>query len=233
MFNKRGSNNFDNIDLNNLKSYKHQNYGEENEDNNNNNYQAPNQPSKISSKNDIPIIKEMMELDPQFMSLMKNRVNGLTSVTNSYKSGRLEYAMDQIGESKDLGLINDFFRYAIIKKDTNNVNLNIDMVLRIFPNILKMVNSKYDSYFKTGISTAWIILNYFSDQIMEVIKTPVFNGVDINREERINKYKKLVDYFCRLRESPILQNFLKYKEIKGLNLKQFIGEVNFFINQCQ
>jgi hypothetical protein len=57
--------------------------------------------------------------------------------------------------------------------------------------------------------------------------------VDINREERINKYKKFVDYFWRLRESPILQNFLKYKEIKGLNLKQFIGEVNFFINQCQ
>ena len=97
MFNKRGSNNFDNIDHNNLKSYKHPNYDEENEDNNNY-YQVPNQPSKISAKNDVPIIKEMMELDPQFMSLMKNRVNGLASVTNSYKNGRLEYAMDQIGK---------------------------------------------------------------------------------------------------------------------------------------
>jgi hypothetical protein len=194
MFNKRSSNNFDNIDLNNLKNYKNSNYGEENEDNNNN-YQIPNQPSKISSKNDVPIIKEMMELDPHFMLLMKNRVNGLNSVTNSYKNGRLENAIDQVGESKDLGLINDFFRYAIIKKDTNKVNLNIDMSLRILPNILKMVNSKYDPYFKTSISTIWIILNYYSDQIMEVIKTPVFNRVDINREERINKYKKFVDYF--------------------------------------
>ena len=229
MFNKRSSNNFDNIDLNNLKSYNQPNRISNEEENNN---YPISQPSKISSKNDVPVIKEMMELDPQFMSLMRNRVHGLTSVTNTYKSGRFEDSMALISESKDLGVINDFFRYALIKKDLDKINLNIDMALKVFPTILKMVNSKYDQYFKTGIKTAWVILNYFSDQIMEVLKTPVFNGVDINREERISKYKSVVEYFCRLRESPILQNNLKYKEIKDLNLKQFIGEVNFFINQC-
>ena len=49
----------------------------------------------------------------------------------------------------------------------------------------------------------------------------------------MKKYEVIIDYFKRLREIPILQNNLKYKEIKNLNLKQFIGEVNFFINQCQ
>ena len=96
-----------------------------------------------------------------------------------------------------------------------------------------MINSKHDVYFKSGINTAWVILNYFSDQIIEVLKTPLFNGVDLNREEKIRKYKIIVDYFCQIRENPRVQNNLKYKEIKALDLKQFIGEVNFFINQCK
>jgi hypothetical protein len=235
MFNKRSSsNNFDNIDLNNLKSYKPLNNIDDDDYNNyDNNFQNNIQPSKISSKNDVPIIKEMMEMDPKFMAIMKNRINGLSSVTKSYQSGRYEDSMIKAIESNDLGVINDCFRYSLIKKDLEKINLTIDMALKIFPNIIQMVNCKHDTYFKTGINTAWVVLNYFSEQIMQVLKTPVFNGVDLNREEKIRKYKILVDYFCKLRDNPRVQNNLKYKEIKNLNLKQFMGELNFFINQCQ
>ena len=233
MFNKRSSNNYDNIDLNNLKSFQPSNNHDDEYDNYNNNILNVGAPSKISSKNDVPIIKEMMELDQQFISLMKNRVNGLSSIVNSYQSGRIEDSIKKVEESKDLGVINDFFRYYLIKKDLNQINLNVDMALAIFPNIFKMINSKYDPYFKTGINAAWVILNYFSDQIIEVLKTPLFNGVDLNREEKIRKYKIIVDYFCKIRDNTRVQNNFKYKEIKGLNIKQFMGEVNFFINQCQ
>ena len=141
--------------------------------------------------------------------------------------------MNRLNKSNDLGVINDYFRYTLIKKEPSQINLNIDMALNIFPKIFQMVNSKYDAYFKTGINTAWSILNYFSDQIIQVLKTPLFNGVDLNREEKVRKYKMLVDYFSDLRGNPRVENNLKYKEIKGLNLKQFIGEVNFCINQCK
>lgn len=233
MFNKKNSYNYDNIDLNNLKVYQPSNNRDEEYNNYNNNIQNVGQASKINSKNDVPIINEMMKLDLQFISLMKSRINGLTSITNSYQSGRFEDLIKKVEESKDLGVINDFFRYYLIKKDLNQINLNIDMTLALFPNIFKLINNKYDQYFKTGINAAWVILNYFSDQIIEVLKTPLFNGVDLNREEKIKKYKMIVDYFCKIRENPRVQYNLKYKEIKTLNLKQFIGEVNFFINQCQ
>ena len=167
MFNKR-SNNYDNIDLNNLKSYQPANHMDEDEYNNyNNNIQNIGPASKISSKNDVPIIKEMMELDSHFIALMKSRVNGLTSITNSYQSGRLEDSIKKIEQCKDLGVINDFFRYSLIKKDLNQINLNIDMALSIFPNIIKMINSKHDVYFKSGINTAWVILNFFKIKLLK------------------------------------------------------------------
>jgi len=211
MFNKNGSYNLNDIDLN-----------------------CPATEVAItSSKNDTAIINDMMELDEQFINIMKKRILGLEKISESYKKGNYEESMAEAGLSKDLGVVNDFFRYALIKKDLNKISLKSDMAIQIFPTILNMVNCKYDVYFKTGVNTAWTILNLFGDPIIDAMKTPLSGGIDLNREEKINKYKVIIDYFKKLRESPYLQNNLKYKEIKNLNLKQFIGEVNFFINQCE
>ena len=214
MFNKNGSYNLNDIDLNNLNS------------------PAP-EVAITSSKNDTAIINDMMELDEQFINIMKKRIHGLEKISESYKKGNYEESMAEAGLSKDLGVVNDFFRYALIKKDLNKISLKSDMAIQIFPTILNMVNCKYDVYFKTGVNTAWTILNLFGDPIIDAMKTPLSGGIDLNREEKINKYKDIIDYFKKLRESPYLQKNLKYKEIKNLNLKQFIGEVNFFINQCE
>ena len=189
--------------------------------------------ASVSTKNDTDIINDMMELDEQFVFIMKKRIKGLEKISDSYKKGKYEESMAEAGLSKDLGVVNDFFRYALIKKDLNKIYLKSDMAIQIFPTILNMVNCKYDVYFKTGINTAWTILNLFSDPIMDAMKTPLSGGIDLNREEKINKYKIIIDYFKKLRESPFLQNNLENNKIKNLNLKQFIGEVNFFINQCE
>ena len=215
MFARNGIFNLNDVDLNNL------------------NAEDETISSIPENKNDTDIIKDMMELDEQFVFIMKKRIKGLEKISDSYKKGKYEESMAEAGLSKDLGVVNDFFRYALIKKDLNKIFLKSDMAIQIFPTILNMVNCKYDVYFKTGINTAWTILNLFSDPIMDAMKTPLSGGIDLNREEKINKYKIIIDYFKKLRESPVLENNLENNKIKNLNLKQFIGEVNFFINQCE
>ena len=214
MFTKNGSYNLNDLDLNNLN---------------------PSNPeiSKANTKNDIEIINDMMELDQQFVCIMKKRIQGLEQISEHYKKGNYEQSMAEAGLSKDLGVVNDFFRYALIKKDLNKISLKSDMAIQIFPTILNMINCKYDVYFKTGVNTAWTILNLFGDPIIDAMKAPFSRGIDLNREEKINKYRVIIDYFKRIRESSYLKKNLKEKEIKNLDLKQFIGEVNFFINQCE
>ena len=147
---------------------------------------APNI-AKVSSKNDVQIIDDMMELDPQFIAIMKKRINGLEKISDQYQKGNYEASMAEVGLCKDLGVVNDFFRYALIKKDLNKISLKSDMAIQIFPIILNMINCKYDIYFKTGVNTAWTILNLFSDPIIDAMKTPLSGGVDLNREEKIKK----------------------------------------------
>ena len=149
MFTKNGSYNLNDIDLNNINIDNH----------------SSNLPKDNNTKNDNSIMNDMMELDQQFVVIMKKRINGLEKIADSYKKGNYEESMAEAGLSKDLGVVNDFFRYALIKKDLNKISLKSDMAIQIFPTILNMINCKYDVYFKTGVNTAWTILNLFLKDI--------------------------------------------------------------------
>ena len=113
-------NNLNNIDLNNLTEES----------------AAPNI-AKISSKNDITIMNEMMEKDKQFIQYMKQRIKGLEKITDEYKKGNYEETMAEAALSKDLGVVNDFFRYALIKKDLNKISLKSDMRYSNISNYIK------------------------------------------------------------------------------------------------
>ena len=218
MLNRNGNLDFNNIDLNTFT-----------------NIESSTNCESVFSKddNDIDIINGMLEQNEQFVYIMKKRIKGLEKISDSYKNGKYEESMAEAGLSKDLGVVNDFFRHALVKKDLNKISLKSDMAIQIFPTILNMINCKYDVYFKTGVNTAWTILNLFCDPIMGAMKTPLSGGIDLNREEKINKYRVIIDYFKKVKDSPFFKKNLEKKQIKNLNLKQFLGEVNFFINQCE
>ena len=77
-----------------------------------------------------------MSLDQHFILIMKNRIKGLEKISEEYKNGNYEESMAEVGLCKDLGVVNDFFRYALIKKDLNKISLKSDMAIQIFPTIL-------------------------------------------------------------------------------------------------
>ena len=122
MFSKNGNINLNDIDLNNIDC------------------EGSTKISKTNSKNDTEIMNEMLQLDEQFTYIMKKRIKGLEKISDSYKKGNYEESMAEAGLSKDLGVVNDFFRYALIKKDLNKISLKSDMAIQIFPTILNMVN---------------------------------------------------------------------------------------------
>lgn len=64
---------------------------------------------------------------------------------------------------KDLSVCNDFFYYAFIKNDISKVPLTLDNVISILPHVQMLINSKYDTYIKNGIKSAWNILKCFHD----------------------------------------------------------------------
>ena len=199
----------------------------------------PNQnqkPQPISEKNDLPIITEIQQNNNNFKLILENRIKNLKTVQISWNNGKSKNEGFSTAESlKDLGVQNDLFNYALIKTDINNLDINSNDVISFFPMILNMVSSHYDIYFKNGILTAWKVLKLYYDVIINTKQSQMLNpkNIDLNREDKIKKYDIIINYFEKLRRIPNLSEHLNpKKEIVDLDLKKFIGELDYFLKKC-
>ena len=199
----------------------------------------PNQnqkPQPISEKNDLPIITEVQQNNNNFKLILENRIKNLKTVQISWNNGKNKNEGFSTAESlKDLGVQNDLFNYALIKTDINNLDINSSDVISFFPMILNMVSSHYDTYFKNGILTAWKVLKLYYDVIINTKQSQMLNpkNIDLNREDKIKKYDIIINYFEKLRRIPNVSEHLNpKKEIVDLDLKKFIGELDYFLKKC-
>ena len=185
--------------------------------------------NNIGNANDIPLIDEMSEKNEKFCQLMNKRINGLKIVASSCRKNNTEDAIAEVGYLKDLGIANDYLNYSLIKKDIKLIYLNNDEVLKLFPTILLLLESKYDNYFKTAFQSAFVILKLYQNIIIDAKTCAFVSGVDLNREEKLKKYDKIIDFFYRIRiSSKVAKNMNKY-----LELQNFLSELDYFLKKCK
>ena len=185
--------------------------------------------NNIGNANDIPLIDEMSEKNEKFCQLMNKRINGLKIVASSCRKNNTEDAIAEVGYLKDLGIANDYLNYSLIKKDIKLIYLNNDEVLKLFPTILLLLESKYDNYFKTAFQSAFVILKLYQNIIIDAKTCAFVSGVDLNREDKLKKYDKIIDFFYRIRiSSKVAKNMNKY-----LELQNFLSELDYFLKKCK
>ena len=193
--------------------------------------------SSKTEKNDIPIIEEVQKQNNQFCQILQSRIGKLKTINtvwnNNYNKSE---AFGVMGELNDLGLSNDILNYAFIQTDLKNIDIRSDDLLILFPSIIKMINSKYDIYFKNGCLAAWNILKLYYNIIIQTKESIYYSpkGIDLNKEDKIKKYNIIIDYFHQLKNLPNINEHLrKGGIIEGLDLKQFIMEVDYFVKKCR
>ena len=185
--------------------------------------------NNINNSLDIPLIDEMSEKNDKFCKLMKKRIDGLKIIASSCRKNNTEDAIAEVGYLKDLGIANDYLNYSLIKKDIKLIYLNNDEVLKLFPTILLLLESKYDNYFKTAFQSAFVILKLYQNIIIDAKSCAFVSGVDLNREDKLKKYDKIIDFFYRIRiSSKVAKNMNKY-----LELQNFLSELDYFLKKCK
>ena len=107
--------------------------------------------------------------------------------------------------------------------------MNNDEVLKLFPTMLLLLESKYDNYFKTAFQSAFVILKLYQNIIIDAKTCAFVSGVDLNREDKLKKYDKIIDFFYRIRiSSKVAKNMNKY-----LELQNFLSELDYFLKKCK
>jgi hypothetical protein len=59
-------------------------------------------------------------------------------------------------------------------------------------------------------------------------------GIDLNREEKIRKYDVIIDLLKKIRGlNTITSAINSSKQVEGVNVPQFVAELDYFFRKCQ
>jgi len=198
--------------------------------NNNNN----NNKNKINENQDKPIIEEINQNTKNFKLILESRIKNLSFVQNVWNKGRNKVeAYDCANSLKDLSVLNDIFNYSLIKTELNRININSGEAITLFPMIMNLINSKYLMYFKNGILSAWKILKYYYEEIINTKQSQFLNQgrIELSKEDKIKKYDILIGYFKDIRRHENVEKNLN-SNFEGLELNNFLNELDYFLKKC-
>jgi hypothetical protein len=201
---------------------------------NNNNNDNYNNKQKISEDNDKPIIEEISQNSKNFKLIFDSRIKNLSLVNNAWNNGRNKVdAYDCAYSLKDLAVQNDLFNYSLIKTELNRININAGDAISLFPMIMNLISSKYAIYFKNGILSAWKILKYYYEEIINTKQSQFLNQgrIELSKEDKIKKYDILIKYFKDIRRHENVEKNLN-GNFEGLELNNFLNELDYFLKKC-
>jgi hypothetical protein len=201
---------------------------------NNNNNDNYNNKQKISEDNDKPIIEEISQNSKNFKLIFDSRIKNLSLVNNAWNNGRNKVdAYDCAYSLNDLAVANDLFNYSLIKTELNRININAGDAISLFPMIMNLISSKYAIYFKNGILSAWKILKYYYEEIINTKQSQFLNQgrIELSKEDKIKKYDILIKYFKDIRRHENVEKNLN-GNFEGLELNNFLNELDYFLKKC-
>lgn len=117
--------------------------------------------------------------------MLTSRFKNLRTVRTVWGNGDVKASLDSAVSIKDLSIVVDILNLINLKPSL----WKLDLCTSILPQIEVLLQSKYESYVQTGCVSLKIILKKFLPLISDTLKAPPPVGVDITREERLQKCK--------------------------------------------
>ncbi|KAM9460640.1 katanin p80 WD40 repeat-containing subunit B1 isoform 1-T2 [Clarias gariepinus] len=117
--------------------------------------------------------------------MLTSRHKNLDTVRGFWAGGDVKISLDSAVSMNDLSIVVDILNIINLKPPL----WKLDTCLSILPQLEELLQSKYESYVQTGCMSLKLILKRFWPLISETLTAPPSVGVDITREERLQKCK--------------------------------------------
>lgn len=157
----------------------------------------PKSLSKFDDMSEQEVLNMIMSGHEKMMAVLQTRERNLDMIYELWRSKDLKSAMEYLFSLRDnLALLVDLLSVFNDKPTM----WDLEMCGLLLPKVHELLQSKYETYVKTGCETLKLILRNFSSVIRLNITAPVgSHGVDIPREERYAKCLKCHDSLLQIR----------------------------------
>ncbi|XP_069073465.1 katanin p80 WD40 repeat-containing subunit B1 isoform X2 [Pleurodeles waltl] len=126
--------------------------------------------------------------------VLTSRARHLDSVRAVWSTGDIKTSVDSAIRVDDLSVMVDVLNIVNQKASL----WKLDLCTSVLPQIEKLLQSKYESYMQTGCASLKLILQRFLPIITDILSAPPSVGVDISREERLEKCQQCHMQLCNI-----------------------------------
>ncbi|KAI5620735.1 katanin p80 WD40 repeat-containing subunit B1 [Silurus asotus] len=117
--------------------------------------------------------------------MLTSRHKNLDTVRSFWAGGDIKISLDSAMSMNDMSIVVDILNMINLKPSL----WKLDTCMCILPQLEELLQSKYESYVQTGCMSLKLILKRFWPIISDSLTAPPSVGVDITREERLQKCK--------------------------------------------
>lgn len=172
---------------------------------------------EISQSNDLPILHEINQQHSMLKGSIEKRFNSLKMVCKWWSDSNISSALNALNLMKDLAVMNDFYNYAFKREDINKIPFTLDQALCMLPNMIKLINSKYENFCVNGCKSTLILLRIMFEKIALIKSSLNSNQYDGNKEEQWKKCGQLIELFDTLFKSSQLVKYSKRGSVNELS----------------
>lgn len=159
---------------------------------------------------------------------MQNRLeNNSTVLKYIVQQNDMAAALNAMAMIKDQTVTMDILNSTFAKNKRMDM-LNFKTIAQLMPFVQDMLDSKYETHNKAGLKTALNVLKAYSVSIIQ-IKQSSGRGVDLAREERLQKCEAVIEAYWELSKSKSYQKSLKREgEVKEVATELYKQMQQFF-----
>jgi katanin p80 WD40 repeat-containing subunit B1 len=143
-------------------------------------------PATVTSEREV--LAELTAQHAAVMSLLSGRLENLRLVRSFWQTGDVRGAVDCVQKIADRSCTVDFLR--VLKQAPTSITL--DVAVALLPEVVDLLDSPYDDYLVTAAEMLGLLCTQLGPGIQAARHAPRPVGVDVAREERLEKGE-----FCR------------------------------------
>eukprot|EP00744_Colponema_vietnamica_P017412 GILI01024466.1.p1 GENE.GILI01024466.1~~GILI01024466.1.p1 ORF type:complete len:200 (-),score=29.88 GILI01024466.1:203-748(-) len=180
--------------------------------------------------NEQEIVEELLRARITQMSFLSQRLTSLRSIRSLWRQGNLTAALETMRHLRDSSVLFDFL--SAVGKRTDL--LSLDCCVLLLPQIAALLSHSHESYATAAIEMIQRLLTCFGSLIQDSRRMPVTHGIDLSREERLNKCNKCYDGFAYLLDvlEQRLQTAVSRADPVTRAAKELRNSLQGFLSSC-
>lgn len=176
------------------------------------------------------VLQEVGENHSNFLTVLQRRSENVNLILKWWESGNMPAALNGLNMMNDLSVTADVLKNGLT--DTRNEWITLELCGQVIPLAGNLIESKYESYIRTGISVIGTLIKQFRSVISSTLTAPSTMGVDLSREDRIKRCEVCFQAFKTIGDSIGLTKNSRRENQTGDQARELKRILDSFIAEC-